>query len=293
MRHTGHHQAEGLFTGVSRPFRRRHGRRTSRGYDRKSARISFQPTETSRTPAGITHLDDASMNEFDGADVDASGRLADQKILGRRSIHGRRRSSADFPPEKLACRSRAFGGGCSYFWIFVSASYASHQDRGRAFAVGRIVVIAEHRILVFLRTSGQDHVMPVFGNMRQAKRTEGERDRLYRSSCRFKRIRRIPACGCPPAPPAIGLPVAGDAGYPTISPARTSNGTLVDHDDAATVLDGRLRAESTNSPGFRIPFRHAQHTRRPTISSASSSSRRFGGLRGRPISPRRMTETYP
>ncbi|MNY15360.1 hypothetical protein D3C86_1485690 [compost metagenome] len=56
-------------------------------------------------------------------------------------------------------------------------------------------------------------------------------------------------------------------------------------------LTVRLRMERRTSPGVVSPFSTRSSTRRPTISSASSSTLVSEVLRVATISPRRMTET--
>ena len=103
------------------------------------------------------------------------------------------------------------------------------------------------------------------------------RSRLANSGDRFQQFR---------------LAVARDAGNADDLAGAHIEGNVVDHGDAAIVLDATdCATDSTTSPGFASPFSTRSSTRRPTISSASSSTVVSEVLRVATISPRRMTDT--
>ena len=78
------------------------------------------------------------------------------------------------------------------------------------------------------------------------------------------------------------LAVAGDAGDADDLAGADVEGDVVDHGDAATVLDGQIaRPTARLRPGLAAPFSTRSSTRRPTISSASSLDRGLRGLAGR------------
>ena len=78
---------------------------------------------------------------------------------------------------------------------------------------------------------------------------------------------------------------------PTISPARTSNdtsSTMVTPRESRTT---RFFTESLTAPGFASPLSTRKSTRRPTISSASSSTVVLAVSRVATIVPCRITDT--
>ena len=87
------------------------------------------------------------------------------------------------------------------------------------------------------------------------------------------------ACGCRRSPRCSSdWPLPATPAMPTISPPRTSKETSLTMVTPRESLTVRFSTASFTAPGFAAPFSTRKSTRRPTISSASSSTVVFGGL---------------
>ena len=183
------------------------------------------------------------VDEFDGADIDAARRLADDQHL---------RIALDLAghDDLLLVAAGEIGGlqpGVRRADVVFLDLLRRHpcamasRSRKRAAAVFRIAVVAEDRVLVFLELQDQAHVVAVLRNMGEAELAQSAPDRPCRSACRAGRIspgRRLADAG--DRFEQFGLAVAGDAGDADDLAGADVEGDIVDHGDAAAVLDGQV-----------------------------------------------------
>lgn len=154
-----------------------------------------------------------------------------------------------------------------------------------------VAMIAEHGILIFLELEDEAHVMAIFRNMSKAKVTEGcgigVADRLAVQ----KDFARSRLADTGDRLQQFGLAVARNTGNADDLAGADIEGDIVDHGDTTAVLDGEIAHREQDFARIGGALSTRSSTRRPTMSSASSSTVVSAVLRVATISPRRMTDT--